>query len=34
MIPVLAYGCGAEAFAGIYQNTAIFDKIVKALFTP
>lgn len=33
MIPVFAYGCGAESFAGIYQNTAIFDKIVKILFT-
>lgn len=32
MIPVFAYGCGAEGFAGIYPNTAIFDKIVKALF--
>jgi alkaline phosphatase len=30
MVPVFAYGAGAEAFSGIYQNTAIFDKIVKA----
>ena len=27
MIPVFAYGPGAEAFSGIYENTAIFDKI-------
>ncbi len=30
MIPVFAYGPGAEQFTGIYQNTAIFFK-VKAL---
>lgn len=30
MIPVFAFGPGAEAFAGIYPNTAIFDKMVKA----
>ncbi len=28
MVPVLAYGPGAENFAGIYQNTAIHEKIV------
>jgi len=27
MVPVLAYGPGAERFTGIYQNTAIYDKI-------
>ncbi len=31
MIPVFAYGPGAENFAGIYENTAIFDKM-KTLF--
>jgi len=30
MIPVFAYGPGAEQFAGIYPNTAIFDKMVAA----
>ncbi len=30
MIPVFAYGPGAEVFSGIYENTAIFDKIVRA----
>jgi alkaline phosphatase len=30
MIPVFAYGPGAEAFHGIYENTAIFDKMKKA----
>ncbi len=30
LIPVFAYGPGAEAFAGIYENTAIFDKIKEA----
>ena len=27
LIPVFAYGPGAEKFSGIYENTAIFDKI-------
>ena len=27
LIPVFAYGPGAEQFAGIYENTAIFDKM-------
>ncbi len=31
MIPVFAYGPGAEAFTGIYENTAIFDKIRAAM---
>ena len=31
MIPVFADGPGAEAFRGIYENTAIFDKIKEAL---
>jgi alkaline phosphatase len=31
MIPVLAFGPGAEAFSGFYENTAIFDKMMNAL---
>jgi len=31
MIPVFAFGPGSEAFAGIYENTAIFDKMIAAL---
>ncbi len=31
MIPVFAYGPGSELFAGIYENTAIYDKMRKAL---
>ena len=30
MIPVFAYGKGAEAFAGIYDNTEIFYKMMDA----
>jgi len=30
MIPVFAYGPGAEQFSGIYQNTDIFHKMLKA----
>lgn len=29
LIPVFAYGPGAERFAGIYENTAIYDKILE-----
>ncbi len=29
LVPVLAYGPGAEMFSGIYQNTAIHQKIVR-----
>lgn len=29
LIPVFAYGPGAEAFAGIYENTEIFHKILE-----
>lgn len=28
-IPVFAYGPGAQEFTGVYQNTAIFDKMKK-----
>ena len=31
MIPVFAYGPGAELFRGIYENTAIYHKMKKAL---
>lgn len=31
MVPVFAYGPGAENFAGVYENTAIFSKIKAAL---
>lgn len=30
MVPVFAYGPGAEAFMGIYHNTAIYTKMMKA----
>ena len=30
MIPVFAYGVGAEAFMGIYENTSIFNKFMNA----
>lgn len=30
-VPVYAYGPGAETFSGIYQNTAIYDKMMKLL---
>jgi len=30
MIPVFAYGPGAEAFAGIYENNTIFNKMLNA----
>jgi len=29
MVPVFAFGPGAENFTGIFENTAIFDKMVK-----
>lgn len=31
MVPVYAFGPGAEEFTGIYENTAVFDKIKKLL---
>lgn len=30
MVPVFAYGPGAEKFTGIYENTAIFHKIMES----
>ena len=30
MVPVFAYGPGADKFTGIYENTAIFDKMMEA----
>lgn len=34
MIPVFAYGPGAEAFSGIYENTAIYNKMRNAYGWP
>jgi alkaline phosphatase len=31
MVPVFAFGPGAEAFSGIYPNTAIYAKMIQAL---
>ena len=31
LIPVFAYGPGAELFRGIYENTAIYWKMMRAL---
>lgn len=31
MVPVFAYGPGSEMFSGIYENTAIYYKILKLL---
>jgi len=31
MVPVFAYGPGAELFSGIYENTDIYHKMRKAL---
>ena len=30
LIPVFAYGPGSDSFCGIYENTAIFDKMMSA----
>ena len=30
MVPVFAFGPGAEEFTGIYENTALFDKFLQA----
>ncbi|MGD1894218.1 MAG: hypothetical protein ACFB15_26935 [Cyclobacteriaceae bacterium] len=30
LTPVSAYSPGAEAFAGIYENTGIYDKMLEA----
>lgn len=30
LVPVFTYGPGAEKFGGIYENTAIFDKMMEA----
>lgn len=32
LIPVFAYGPGQQAFGGIYENTAIYDKMMTLLF--
>lgn len=31
MVPVFSYGPHAESFSGIYENTAIYDKMLKAV---
>lgn len=31
MVPVFSFGPGAEDFSGIYENTAIYEKLMKAL---
>ena len=31
MVPVFAFGPGAEMFSGIYENTAIYSKLMKLL---
>lgn len=31
MVPVYAYGKGAEAFAGVYENTEIYYKLLKVM---
>jgi alkaline phosphatase len=31
MVPVFSYGPNSVLFAGIYENTAIFDKMLLAL---
>jgi alkaline phosphatase len=31
MVPVFSYGINAEKFGGIYENTAIFDKMLETV---
>ena len=31
MVPVFSYGPNSKLFSGIYENTAIFDKMLKAV---
>jgi alkaline phosphatase len=31
MVPVYAYGKGAEDFTGVYENTAIYHKLLSVL---
>lgn len=33
LVPLLAFGPGAETFTGIYENTAIFYKIIDLVFS-
>jgi alkaline phosphatase len=30
LVPVFAYGPGAENFGGIYENTDVFEKMLEA----
>ena len=34
LIPVAAFGPGAELFGGVYENTQIFHKMMQALSRP
>ena len=34
LVPVLASGVGATTFAGIYQNTSIYDKLLEVMTAP
>jgi alkaline phosphatase len=31
MVPVFSYGPNSKLFSGIYENTAIFDKMFEAI---
>lgn len=31
MVPVFAYGAGADKFTGVYDNTEVFDKMIELL---
>ena len=31
MVPIFAYGPGAENFTGIYENTDVYQKMMDAL---
>ena len=31
MVPVFSYGPNSELFSGIYDNTSIFDKMLKTI---
>ena len=30
MVPVFAYGAGAQKFSGVYNNTDVFNKMIEA----
>ncbi|MFO7755064.1 MAG: alkaline phosphatase [Bacteroidales bacterium] len=31
LVPVFAFGAGADMFTGVYENTGLFDKMIEAL---